>query len=179
MKLRKKFFKIFIFINFIICLIYIIIYISVSKYNIYVNNKKIDYYFNNEGNKIIVNNPYNMILEIPKLNLKYGIYDINDYKNNIEQNVTILNYNYDKYFLKDVVIAAHSGNNHNSFFNTLYKLNFNDEIIIYYKNKIFNYFVKNINVYKKTDYLLYEKNLKNLILVTCYSNDEYLIIEAE
>ena len=59
-----------------------------------------------------------MILDIPKIDLKKGIYSKESFKNNVDQNVTILN----ESLLPSegtVILAAHSGNSSVSFFRNL------------------------------------------------------------
>ena len=69
-------------------------------------------------------------LTIPKINLIRPLYSINDKRNNIEENVTILK----ESTIDHIILAAHSGNSKVSYFNDLDKLQIDDTIIINYQN---------------------------------------------
>ena len=102
--------------------------IQTEEINIFFKN------YNNSGNKVNHEvSEYLMVLEIPKLNLKYGVYDIYDERNNINLNVTILK----ESILPDkenslILLAAHSGNSLVSYFKNLYNLKYNDDINMEY-----------------------------------------------
>ncbi len=147
------------------------------------NEEKINIFFkeyNNDGNKILKDN-YLMILEIPTIKLNEGIYDFDNDKNNIEKNVSILKYS----SLPDndnsiLLLAAHSGNADNAYFKNLYKLKYNDLINIYYNKNLYKYKVNNIYVISKNDdFFVKDFNKKTLILITCFDNNKYLIIESQ
>lgn len=137
-------------------------------------------HYNNDGNKI-VKNDYLMILEIPTINLNEGIYNFENEKNTIEKNVSILKYS----SLPDnensiLLLAAHSGNADNAYFKNLHKLRYNDLINIYYNKNLYKYKVNNIYIINKNDdFSINEFNKKTLILITCFDNYKYLIIEAQ
>ena len=60
-------------------------------------------------------------LEIPTINLNKNIYPIDSPLNNIEKNIEILKYsNIEKNF---IILASHSGNNSNTYFNNIVNLN--------------------------------------------------------
>ena len=149
--------------------------IQTEEINIFFKN------YNNSGNKVNHEvSEYLMVLEIPKLNLKYGVYDIYDERNNINLNVTILK----ESILPDkenslILLAAHSGNSLVSYFKNLYNLKYNDKIYIYYEKEKYTYEVDNIYIQSKSlDFSLPKTTNKKLILITCMNNSEYLIIEA-
>lgn len=118
-------------------------------------------------------------LVIKKINLEENLYDINNKKNNIEEHVTILKEstmpNTDNSIL---ILAAHSGTGIIAYFNELDKLEINDEVTIYYKNKKYNYIVNNIWEEKKNGFIHIDKSdKKQLILTTCSPNkDNYQLI---
>ena len=172
------------------------IYLS-YKFFIYVKIKKLNeeniitYFkqYNNLGNQLEVKSEYLMVLEIPKLNLKQGIYNKNDIRNTIEQNVSILNESIKIDNQNSLLIlAAHSGNSIYSYFRNLSKLSLNDMLIIYYEGKRYIYKINNIYQMKKTidlklldikiNKLKLENINKKIVLVTCLDDDTYLIIEA-
>ncbi|MCI8778295.1 MAG: sortase [Bacilli bacterium] len=163
------------------------IYLS-YKFFIYVKIKKLNeeniitYFkqYNNLGNQLEVKSEYLMVLEIPKLNLKQGIYNKNDIRNTIEQNVSILNESIKIDNQNSLLIlAAHSGNSIYSYFRNLSKLSLNDMLIIYYEGKRYIYKINNIYQMKKTiDLKLLDIKNNKIVLVTCLDDDTYLIIEA-
>ena len=183
--LKKKKIKIslLIFISTIILL-------SIYYISIYYEDKKeqqlISEYFNttiddNSYNKINKDN-YIGILEIPAINLRKGFYNIDNKNNNVNKNIQVL----EKSSMPDeensfLAIAGHSGNGRKSFFKDLYKLNINDEIIIYYKNNEYFYKINNIYEEDKDGTIEIKKdNYSKIILTTCNQKDKtkQIIIEA-
>lgn len=155
------------------------IYIKIKK----INEENIVTYFkqyNNLGNQLEVKSEYLMVIEIPKINLKRGIYNKNDIRNTIEQNVSILNESIKIDNQNSLLIlAAHSGNSIYSFFRDLNKINLNDEIFIYYEKQKYIYKISKIYESAKTNSLELPKIEDNkTILITCLDDDNYLIIEA-
>ena len=149
--------------------------IQTEEINIFFKN------YNNSGNQVNYEaSEYLMVLEIPKINLKYGVYDIYDERNNIDSNITILK----ESILPDkenslILLAAHSGNSIVSYFKNLYNLKYNDKIHIYYEKEKYTYEVDSIYIQSKAiDFSLSEIANKKIILITCMNNYEYLIIEA-
>lgn len=147
----------------------------ISKYDIqkknYLEKIEIKKYINNEETQ------YLMILDIPKINLNKGIYDLFSSENDISKNIEILNCsNLDK---NTIVLASHSGTAANAYFNNLVNLSINDEIYIYYNHKKYIYIISDIYYIDKTGYLEIENNLENkLILITCsliYKNQQIII----
>ena len=88
--------------------------------------------------KDIPDEEYIMVLEIPKINLKKGLYPKNYYKNSINYNVAIM----EESTMPDeqnnnLVLAAHNGNSKISFFDKLDQLQKNDEAYILSGGKIY------------------------------------------
>jgi len=177
--------KIINFIGIFLIIVSILIFAEKVVINL-VNNKdkeeKIEIFFkeyNNDGFKIIKEN-YLMVLEIPTINLKEGIYSFDSKKNTIEENVAILEYS----SLPDnddsiLLLAAHSGNANNAYFKNLNKLNYDDIINIYYNKNLYEYKIINIYTINKSDgFSLNQYDKKALILITCFDNYQYLIIES-
>ena len=140
--------------------------------------KLIEAFFSKDGIARTINNEdkYIGILEIPKIKLKRGFYSINDKRNNIEENITII-----KEEKNLIVLAAHSGNSEIAYFNNIHYLDKDDLINIYYNNKKIVY--KVISKYlddKDNKVKIKPNNIKRLILITCnnFDNNNYLIIEA-
>ena len=108
-------------------------------------------------------------LLINKLNLNQPLYSKDNKHNNIEENVTILNYSEEPEQKNSIIfIAAHSGTGKIAYFEELDKLNINDEIILYYKDKQYKYIVKNIwEQIKNGSISVTKEDTKQLILTTC------------
>lgn len=152
-----------------------IVYKEYTKQN--ETKKELTFFFKqytNDGHKM--ESEYLMVLEIPKINLQKGIYNISDKRNNIDENVTILNIEDN---LKYLVLVSHSGNAFNAYFNDLYKLYFDDSVIIYYNKQKIEYKVKRIYRHNKNKNFHLKQNDENkLILITCLNKEKYLIIEC-
>ena len=123
------------------------------------------------------NSSYNYIgfLEIPKINLKRGLLDINSKYNNVDYNVTIINGStMPDEENNNLILAAHSGTCSYCYFNKLYKLQIGDKANISYKGKKYNYEVVNIYEVEKDGtvpiYRDYDKN--TLTLITCTRNSD-------
>ena len=136
--------------------------------------KKIEEYI--KPNKILTKDEYVGTIEIPKIKLKGGFYDLNNNKNTIDKNITLLQ--------KDentIVLAAHSGNTYIAYFNNINKLKEKDLIILDYKHSKTVYEVYSKYLDKKDGQIKIAKdNKQKLILVTCNNNDKknYLVIES-
>lgn len=172
-KIRKIFSLLLILFSFLY-----LINITYKDYLTKINEQKeIKSFFKqyiNDGHK--VKSEYLMVLEIPKIGLKKGIYSTNDLRNNIDKNIMILNMNDN---LEYLVLVSHSGNATNAYFKDLYKLYFDDSIIIYYNKQKIEYKVNRIYRYdKKKKFSLSQNDRKKLILITCLNKENYLIIEC-
>ena len=103
----------------------------------------------NTNNKI--EDKYKIILEIPKINLKKGILSKEDKNNNVDKNVTILDYSVYPGEVGNIYIAAHSGTGLHSYFNNIDKLKINDIINLYYNKKKYIYSLYDIKLIKKNE----------------------------
>ena len=111
-----------------------------------------------------------LVLEIPKINIKKGVYFKDNKNNNVDKNITILSTS----SMPDeeggtLILASHNGNTKVSFFKNLEKLKENDQVYIYYNGikyiyKIYKYEivdkVGNIKVNKKS-------NKTTIALISC------------
>ena len=146
------------------------------KYNKKVEeNNKIEYTLNQEINHKTVNNIYDGVLVIPKINLKKGIYKIDDKKNNIEENIMIhRKTSYPNTNNSNLILIAHSGSGDKAFFKDLDKLD-NDSLIDYYYDHI-KYTYKIDNIYKVDKIgkvkIKRDKEKKTITLITCDEKDK-------
>lgn len=101
------------------------------------------------------------ILEIPQINLKERIYNIDSPKNNVDKNLMVVS-------LKPLIIAGHSGVGVSALFNDLSRLKINDKINIYYFNNKVEFSIYDIYDIEKTGKLyLYKEEIDIVVLVTC------------
>lgn len=133
---------------------------------------------------------YDMILSIPQINLKKGIYSKEDKKNNIEENVTIHQQSeFPNQENSNVILMAHSGNSKKAFFNDLGKLNQDSLIEFYYQRTKYIYKIDHYYSELKTGTLSINRDIlkKTITLITCSQKDKskqlvyigYLIDEIE
>ena len=123
----------------------------------------------------VITENYIAVLEIPKIDLKKGMYQIGSKYNTVNRNVAILTpSDYPDVQGGNLVLAAHSGNGYLSFFKNLYKLSEGDYAYIYYNNIKYTYKISLIYKQAKTGtinvYRPYGET--TLMLITCTKNDE-------
>ena len=106
---------------------------------------------------------------INKLFINKKLYSIDNPKNNIEENITILKGSIEPTNNDSIIfIAAHSGYGEKAFFKDLDLLEKNDKIILTYKNIDYLYIVKNKwETNKDGDIEVEKEDNKQLILTTC------------
>lgn len=109
----------------------------------------------------------NLIIE--KINLNKPLYPINDKKNNIEENVTILPGSISPEKENSIIfLAAHSGPAPNSYFNDLDQLKEQDKIILNINNINYTYKVTSIwETTKDGTIEVFKEQSNQLILTTC------------
>lgn len=136
----------------------------------------------NKTNKTVQNTEIIGNIIIDKINLNKPLYNINNNKNNIEENIEVLKESILPPNNNSIIfLAAHSGTSNISYFNELDKLNLKDEILLTINNKNYIYIVKNIYTQKKNGYININKEKNNqLILTTCdpNNNKNQLIINS-
>ena len=153
--------KFFIILGFILVFGYLVYSLSINlneqiKINKVINNIDTDSHVLNEEStkkKIYLN--YVAVLEIPKINLKKGLYNYNSIYNDVDKNIEILDNS--KMPNKEnsiLILASHSGNSSVSYFKNLDKLLNGDSVIVYYNNV--KYYYRIIDIY------LEKKNAMNL-----------------
>lgn len=119
-------------------------------------------------------NQYIGYLEIPKINLNKGFYPKESVHNDVDKNLLLVKEaSYPNESKGNLIIAGHSGDAWNSFFNDLYKLSVGDIAKVKFNNKTYTY--KFVNIYKasKTGTISIYRNANktSLTLVTCTNND--------
>lgn len=125
-----------------------------------------------------IKNEYFFELEIPKINLYKGIYNIGSKENNVDKNIELLkpcimpNKNN-----SIILLASHNGNSKVSYFRNLYKLNLNDKVIIKYNQKKYVYQIVNIYDINKTGKAIIKRHNYNniLVLITCKGNNKQTV----
>ncbi len=125
--------------------------------------KKIDY------------SKYLGVLEIPKISLKSGFYDLDSKYNNIEKNVTLsLGSRMPDVENGNLILMAHSGNAYIAYFAYLYKLKVNDKMYVTYNNIKYEYELVDIYDVEKTGTVEIKRNYskKTLTLITCTKDSD-------
>lgn len=123
---------------------------------------------------------YLFVLEIPKINLKKGIYNINDKNNNVDKNIQILSSsNLPTDNNHNIILASHNGNTKVSYFKDLEMLSNDDLVYIYYKGIKYTYKVYKNEIVNKIGSIKITKksNVSNLILISCKNgtNDKQIV----
>ena len=139
-----------------------------SYYDKTKNTKAVEAFLNNKiDNNYDEKYRYEALLEIPSLNIKRGILDIESKYNKAKYNIELIKENENT-----IVLAAHNGNNYNSYFGKLPNLELGDEIKYYKDGTMYSYIYSDNYEIKKDGYAdLYHKNdKKTIILITCKNN---------
>lgn len=159
--------KKFVIYNFFIIIAYLLGYLLINKI-LYFSTYKTSTIRDIPITKMERNSVIGYV-KIPRLGLQKNIYSINSTENNIDKNVTVLN----KSVFPDednsiVFLAAHSGNNNNSYFDNLKYLKNGDLVQLNYKNNIYNYKVVKYEEVEKNGYITGKRLAqKEIILTTC------------
>ena len=159
-------------------LIVTIILILIKPTKITKNNKLLNeiLYKNNEANY----SKYYGRIEINKIGLYEYFYEINDKRNNVDKGIEVLKPSImpDKDNSK-LFLASHSGNSKISYFKNIDKLEYNDDVIIYLKNKCYKYkVIDKYEIIKNGTLDIREIEDNTLILITCVrdTNRQLIII---
>ena len=116
------------------------------------------------------------VLDIPKINFYKGFYSKTSSLNNVQFNLFVLKESdYPDVVNGNLIIAGHSGNYSNSYFNDLYKLSIDDTVTVHYQGKDYIYKITKIYNEKKTGTvrILRNRNKTSLTLITCTNGDNY------
>lgn len=160
-----------------------LIILTISYYKDYKKEKieylLLDNYFKNLSSINYINNnledEYIAVLEIPKINLKRGLYSLESEKNNVKYNIEILSESkMPEEKNSNLILASHSGNAKNAYFKNLKDLELNDISYIYYNNKKYTYKVTNIYEVEKDGSAEIIRNVNNntLTMITCNQEDK-------
>ena len=153
-----------------------------SKIEEYIKGVKID--SNNqvqieEQEKNVVHNKidYLMILEIPKINLKKGLYNINSKYNKVDYGIEILKESdMPNKENSNLYLASHSGNSSISYFMYLNKLIIGDKLFVYYNGLKYEYIISNVYQKEKDGTIDVSSSTNNRIfLITCVDDKKQII----
>lgn len=141
--------------------------INSSHINKVKYSNKLDYAYAKTKEK---KDDYLLTLEIPKINLKREVYQVNSDKNNVDLNVKILK----ESDMPDkengsIFLAAHRGNTKVSYFENLHKLVNGDKVFVYYNDKKYEYTINNSFLTEKDGEITFNLNAnkKSIALITC------------
>lgn len=129
-----------------------------------------------EDNNNYIYEEYLGVLDIPKINFYKGFYSKTSSLNNVQFNLFVLKVSdYPDVVNGNLIIAGHSGNYSNSYFNDLYKLSIDDTVTVHYQGKDYIYKITKIYNEKKTGTvrILRNRNKTSLTLITCTNGDNY------
>lgn len=114
------------------------------------------------------------VIEIPKINLRNGIYEKSSTLNNVDKNVQILmESSFPDENNGNVILAAHSGSGKTAYFKNLVKLKKGDDVNIYYNNSLYSYKVEEIYEVDKTGKIELEDHSSSVLtLITCSEKDK-------
>ena len=129
-----------------------------------------------EDNNNYIYEEYLGVLDIPKINFYKGFYSKTSSLNNVQFNLYVLKESdYPDVVNGNLIIAGHSGNYNNSYFNDLYKLSIDDTVTVHYQEKDYIYKITKIYNEKKTGTvrILRNRNKTSLTLITCTNGDNY------
>ncbi len=117
------------------------------------------------------------VLEIPKIKLKRGFYNISSKKNTVNKNIEMIETSLmpDKKN-SNLILASHSGNSKISYFKKLYEVEIGDLAFIYYDKKKYTYKLLYKYDEKKDGILSIRRpfHQTNLTLITCDKKDNAL-----
>ena len=119
---------------------------------------------------------YTGVLEIPKIGLKRGFYNVGNRYNNIEYNVTMVSgSNLPDVVNGNLILMAHSGDAYISYFAYLYRLNFGDMAYVTYAGRKYQYKIVNIYEVPKNGIVTIRRNKSRttLTMITCTKNNDH------
>ena len=131
---------------------------------------------NHDTNYVVDYTKYLGVLEIPKIGLKRGFYNVGSKYNNIQYNVAMV----EGSTLPDVVngnliLMAHSGDAYISYFANLYRLNVGDSAYVTYAGRKYVYQIVNIYEVPKNGIVMIRRNMDrtSMTMITCTKDNDY------
>lgn len=134
---------------------------------------------NNKENQMTRSLEYIAVLKIPKIKLEKGLVAKDSKYNNIDYGIKILKESDSPDVINgNVILAAHSGTADISYFNNLDKLKINDEVLILYNGKTYQYKIVNIYDIDKTGKAKINRNnnKSTISLITCRNGTNKQIV---
>ena len=133
-----------------------------------------------KDNKYNYNDTYIATLEIPKINLKRGLYAKDSILNDVDKQIAFLPNTEYPNNNSNTVIVGHSGNSQYAYFNDLDKLDIGDIIFFYYDKIKYEFIIDNIYLVLKTGEVkvIKDENKMTLTLITCFKDNYQLVIVA-
>ena len=131
----------------------------------------------NEEQYTVDYSKYFGVLEIPKIWLKRGFYNVGSRYNDIQYNVTMVDGSImPSEGYGNLILMAHSGDSWISFFAYLYRLEIGDECYITHNGVQYHYRIVNIYNVNKTGMMVlnYNPGVMTLTLVTCTKDNDSL-----
>lgn len=123
---------------------------------------------------------YEAILEIPKINLRKGLYSINSKNNSLKKSIQVIKEsNMPSEDKGNFILAGHSGTGSLAYFKNLRKLNKADKVYVYYQDIKYEYTIDKIYKVPKNGvvdiYRDYQKNTITLITCNEETKDEQVV----
>lgn len=191
-KIKYKYYiTIIIGMFFLICSIFLLILIYVENKSAKENEIiKIEKFFTKQeikkdleidNNKNISTSysDYLFVLEIPKINLKKGIFNKKSKYNSVKYGIQILsNSNMPDENNGNVILASHRGTSPVSYFNRLFEMKSGDVVYLYYNNIKYVYEISSTYEVAKTGTVpIYRDSNKSVItLITCKKNEKKQLV---
>lgn len=133
----------------------------------------------NEEESVEVDEDYIAVIEIPKINLRKGLYSKASSNNNVNKNIQILKEADMPDKIKgNFILAGHSGSSAVSYFKSLDKLELEDIAYVYYNGGRYAYKLVNIYEIDKTGKANIVRNASKttMTLITCKGNTEKQVV---
>lgn len=128
------------------------------------------------NNYVVDYSKYLGVLEIPKIGLKRGFYNVGHRYNRIEYNVTMVNgSNLPDVVNGNLILIAHSGDAYISYFAYLYRLNIGDQAYVTYQGRKYQYQIVDIYEVNKNGIVTIRRNENRTVLtmITCTKNNDH------
>lgn len=129
----------------------------------------------NNNNYVVDYSKYLGVLEIPKIGLKRGFYNVDSKYNSIEYNVTMIKgSNLPDVPNGNLMLIAHSGDAYISYFAYLWRLQVGDSAFVTYNGQKYQYNIVNIYDTPKDGAVTIHRNKERttLTMITCTKNND-------